>query len=510
MSARRIAAVVAIGALLAALVAVVTDTAMASTSGDPAALYLVFVLSVAGAGVVGWWLTRAHRRLPSLRWTILVVASAAVVVATVVVAASTSAMFLSAAELRLVLAALLLGAGLGVIVAVSVTGPLTDDLRALAAAARRVADGDLTVRSGVQRGDEVGELATSLDRMVEQLAALEAQRARGEAARRRLLTSIGHDLRTPLASMQAAVEALEDGVAPDPDRYLRSLGNDITLLHSMVGDVFVLAQLEAGELHLDRLPIDLAEVVDGSVEAVRPLAVRQDVEVVAEPLTSAVADADPRAVDRVLRNLLDNAIRHAPASSCVSVTLTADVQGDGIYWAYLGWGPNKQTWHLARGFCAGATDVAFDGAWPKLDAIADRGVAFGPVRIAADLIGVDSGFNTEPAYAWVRRRHNALALKGDDGWTKLPIYRASSGEIRKTGLSAGKAKKFGIKVWHVGTWGIKGALMHYLARTPKEGDTGLPVGYQHYPADTEEEYFRQLVSEYVLTETVNGEKRRRW
>lgn len=199
----------------------------------------------------------------------------------------------------------------------------------------------------------------------------------------------------------------------------------------------------------------------------------------------------------------------APAG-VLYVTLTADVQGDGIYWAFLGWGPNKQVWHLDAGFCSGSTDVAFGGAWPKLDAVADRGVMFGSVRVAPDMIGVDSGYNSEPVYGWVKRRHNALALKGDDGWTKLPIARAKSPEVRKTGLSAGKAKKFGIKVWLVGTWGIKGALMVYLGRTPKEGETGLPVGYQHYPANTEEEYFRQLVSEYVVTETVNGEKHRRW
>jgi phage terminase large subunit GpA-like protein len=201
----------------------------------------------------------------------------------------------------------------------------------------------------------------------------------------------------------------------------------------------------------------------------------------------------------------------APAG-VLYVTLTADVQGDGIYWAYLGWGPNKQVWHLDAGFCAGHTDVAFEGAWPKLDAVADRGIAFGGqrFRVAPDMIGVDSGYNSEPVYAWVKRRHNALALKGEDGWTKLPIARAQSPEVRKTGLSAGKAKKFGIKVWLVGTWGIKGALMVYLSRTAKEGDSGLPVGFQHYPADTEEEYFRQLVSEYVITDTVNGNKVRKW
>lgn len=316
---RTVGIVVAAGAAVALLVLVVVEAAMASASGRAATLYSVFAGATLAAGAVGWWLTRVHRRLSSLRWTIVMVPLAAVVVTTVAVAASTGAMFLAAAELRVVLAALLLGTGLGVVVAVSVTGPLTADLRRLAAAAREVADGDLGVRSEIERADEVGELARSLDRMVAQLAQARDQRERGEAARRRLVTSIGHDLRTPLASLQAAVEALEDGVAPDPERYLRSMGNDIDLLRRMVDDLFVLTQLDAGELPIEPLAVDLSELVDGAVEAVAALGAKHGVAVDAAVPAGIHARVDPHAVDRVLRNLLDNAIRHAPRGTTVQV-----------------------------------------------------------------------------------------------------------------------------------------------------------------------------------------------
>jgi two-component system, OmpR family, sensor histidine kinase BaeS len=322
-AAGALAAVIA----LTVLVVVVSEAAMASNPGARSSLYTVLAGSLVAAALVGWGLTRIHRRLPSLRWTILVVATAAVVVASAVVAASTNAMLLSGAELRLVLAALLLGAALGVVLAVSVTGPLTSDLRQLAEAAELVANGDLEVRTQIDRHDEVGALANSLDRMVEQLAHLEAQRIRGEAARRRLLTSIGHDLRTPLASLQAAIEALEDGVAPDPQRYLRSMASDVHLFGSMVDDLFVLARLDAGELPLDRLPIELGELVDGAAEAVAPLAAKHDVEVAAHLDGTVAVVADAQALDRVLRNLLDNAIRHAPEGSTVEVAVVTD---DGL------------------------------------------------------------------------------------------------------------------------------------------------------------------------------------
>lgn len=326
MTARALGTVAAVLTLLV-VVLVASEAVLAASPASRGSLSAVLAGSVLVAALLGWGLTRVHRRLPSLRWTILVVAIAAIVVASAVVAASTSAMLLAPADLRLVLAALVLGAGLGVTLAVAVSGPLTSDLRRLADAAERVANGDLEVRTGIVRNDEVGELARSLDRMVEQLASLEQQRVRGEAARRRLLTAVGHDLRTPLASLQAAIEALEDGVAPDPQRYLRSMAGDVALFGSMVDDLFVLARLDAGELPLDRLPIDLGELVDGAAEAVGPLAAKHQVEVAAHLDGAVPVVADTQALDRVLRNLLDNAIRHATSGSTVEVTVTA---ADGL------------------------------------------------------------------------------------------------------------------------------------------------------------------------------------
>jgi two-component system, OmpR family, sensor histidine kinase BaeS len=265
----------------------------------------------------------ANRGLPSVRWTLLAVAVVAVTVAVIVVSVATSAMVLSAAEYRFVLVALVGGAALGVVAALAVAGPLRSDLRRLATVAGTVADGDLEVRTGVRRRDEIGDLAMAIDRMVAQLAALEAAREADDAARRELFTAIGHDLRTPLASLQAATEALQDGVATEPDRYLRSMAGDITLLRGMVEDLFVLARLEAGALHLDRIPLDLAEVVDGAVEAVAPLAERHRVAVVARFGGIVPVVGDTRALDRVVRNLLDNAVRHAPSGTAVTVTAEA-------------------------------------------------------------------------------------------------------------------------------------------------------------------------------------------
>ena len=319
MSGRFAVGSLAIVAGLLGVVLIIDQALERASPEERSALALGLLVAAIGAGLVGWTLTRLHRRASSLRWTVIVVAITSVAVASAVVAAAANAMILAPADLRLVLAALLLGVGLGVMLAVAVTGPLTADLQELTQAAQQVAGGDLSVRVGLERADEVGDLAGSLDRMVEQLAQLEDERARNDEARQHLLTAVGHDLRTPLSSLQAAVEALEDGVAADPDRYLRSMRRDVELLRDLVEDLFTLFRLESGRLELDVLAVDLGEIADGAVEAATPLAARDDIEVVLDANGNTPTNADPSALDRVLRNLLDNAIRHSPPGGTVRV-----------------------------------------------------------------------------------------------------------------------------------------------------------------------------------------------
>lgn len=341
-------ATLAVGVVAVGLALIVSEAAMRPTPDERLALYGLFGAAVVVAGLVCWWLTRVHRRLPSLRWTMLLVATSAVIIAGAVVAASAAAMVLAPPGVRVVVAALAMGTGLGLLVAIGVTGPLTADLRQLAATARRVADGDRDVRTRIDRRDEVGALADSLDRMVDQLARFEEARTRDEASRHLLIASIGHDLRTPLASLRAAIEAIQDGVAPDPDRYLRSMAGDVDLLSGMVDDLFVLVRLRAGDLPLDRTPLDLFEVADGAVEALIPLAASREVSVACVGGGAAPVAGDLRALDRVLRNLLDNAVRHAPADTRVQVTVETD--GSSAVTSVRDEGPGFPPEFVARAF----------------------------------------------------------------------------------------------------------------------------------------------------------------
>jgi signal transduction histidine kinase len=181
----------------------------------------------------------------------------------------------------------------------------------------RVADGDLTARTGVRRNDELGEAAEMFDVMVTRLGAVEQERAL-------MLSSISHDLRTPLAALRAAVEAIRDGVAPDPDMYLSGMERQVRALSSLVDDLQLHSRLISGTLDLHTSRIDLTELADEAIETLQPLAETRRVKLLLEAEQRVMVDADASQLARVIRNLLDNAIRHAPADSVVLVQVTVD------------------------------------------------------------------------------------------------------------------------------------------------------------------------------------------
>lgn len=266
-------------------------------------------------------LQRATRR--SLALGVMATSVVAVVVAGIAVSAAAGAMFLNDHDLRLVLVALGLGVGAGVGLATGIVRPLLQDLDRVAATAREVATGARGVRTGVEREDELGRTAAALDRLVAELEGAEQDRARVEDARSRFLAAVGHDLRSPLTVLRSGLEALEDGVTDDVPGLVHRLQRETDLLGSLVEDLFLLARIESDGLALRRERLDLAELADEAVEALAGVAADRDVRLVVEAATGVPVEGDARELGRVLRNLLDNAVRHAPPGSTVTVAVEA-------------------------------------------------------------------------------------------------------------------------------------------------------------------------------------------
>jgi signal transduction histidine kinase len=195
------------------------------------------------------------------------------------------------------------------------------DVKAVGAGLAAVGEGRRDVLLAVDGEDEMARLAGQLEEMVDRLA-------RTEAARNDLVAAVSHDLRTPITSLRLLVEALDDDIVDDADRsaYLGKLRTHVGALGALIDDLFELSRLQAGELRWSMEQVRLAELVEETVEAMR----RDDVArlLVDVPADLAPARAAPEQIQRVLFNLIQNAIRHTPADG--SVTVRAAPAGGGV------------------------------------------------------------------------------------------------------------------------------------------------------------------------------------
>jgi signal transduction histidine kinase len=291
------------------------------------AAYLAITASISIAAGYGayrlGWLTRS----PRLSWTLagIYVLSSALTFLNVGVTAWL--MFVSQHDLLLATVLLLFASGIALSLGYFMSASLGERIAHLNRAAGQVAAGQLDVRVPVAGRDEVADLGRTFNDMAAQLETAARQERELDRLRRDLVAWIGHDLRTPLASIRVIVEALADGVVDDPatvERYLQTMQHQIGSLSSLLDDLFEMAQIDAGGLVLDQQPSSICDLISDTIEAFSAVAERQDVTLEG----SARRDVDPVLMDvhkvgRVLYNLLDNALRHTPAGGAVRVATLA-------------------------------------------------------------------------------------------------------------------------------------------------------------------------------------------
>jgi signal transduction histidine kinase len=171
-------------------------------------------------------------------------------------------------------------------------------------------------------------LATAL---AVRLAMEERSRSEIEEARRQLVAAASHDLRTPLASLRLLVESIDDGVATGEtrDRYLAEIRTHVGVLSDLVDDLFELSRIEAGDISWTMHQVELHDLIGDTVAAMRAPAAKRGIRIAADlPPGEVVAEANAEKLQRVLFNLIQNAIRHTPADG--SVTVRARVAGGGV------------------------------------------------------------------------------------------------------------------------------------------------------------------------------------
>lgn len=187
------------------------------------------------------------------------------------------------------------------------------DLDAVRSALAEVGAGSREVHIPVRGGDELANLAADVEAMVAKVAA-------EERARRELVASVSHDLRTPITTLRLIAEGLEDNIF-EPERtreQLQLISVHVRGLASLVDDLFELSRLEARDVHWSIEHVRLDDLIRETIEAMRPHAQAGRVTVRAE-LDALSARGNPEQLQRVLFNLIQNAIRHTPADGSVVI-----------------------------------------------------------------------------------------------------------------------------------------------------------------------------------------------
>ncbi len=237
--------------------------------------------------------------------------------------AGARAMFLSGHDLSLLLTMLVFAAILSVGFGLLCARMLADRIERVRAGTARIATGDLESEVPVEGHDEVAGLAEDFNRMARALEAAAEREREMEKTRRDLIAAVSHDLRTPLASTRALIEAVADGVAADPEaeaRYLSSARRELTHLSRLVDDLFELARIDAGVLQLTLEESSLHDLISDTISSFQPQADNRSVRLVGE--ISGDVDpvlANPPRLQRVLHNLVSNALRHTPADGTVAL-----------------------------------------------------------------------------------------------------------------------------------------------------------------------------------------------
>jgi signal transduction histidine kinase len=267
-------------------------------------------LATLAAGLAGAW---ALGRLPTVRLRVAGLALLGVLLPLAAVLLSGAVMFSSGHDLTVLFVAAAASTA-ALVAALLLARSVSEPVARLRDSARAVAAGDLGARAPTGGPTEFGELATAFNEMAANLERL-------FDARRELVAWASHDLRTPLASMQAMLEAIEDGLAPS-DHYLPAFGEQVQNLSRLVDDLFELARIDAGALTLELSDISLVSVVETCLRGIEAEAEARGIHVEAR-LTgdSQKVRCAPDKVERVLYNLLTNALRHTPSDGAVAVVV---------------------------------------------------------------------------------------------------------------------------------------------------------------------------------------------
>jgi signal transduction histidine kinase len=319
---------------------------------------------------VGLVLAYLLRLLPTVRLQLTGLAFLAVLLPLGAVLLSGWVMFHMGEDVK-ILAVVVASALTAIVAALVLARSIVQSIDRVRDASVEMARGDLDARAPDGGPTEVADLAASFNEMGANLRAL-------FDTRRELVAWASHDLRTPLANMKAMLEALEDGLG-EPAEYVPVLREQVDALSMLVDDLFELARIDAGALTLEMHRLPLAPVVSSTLRSIEAEARSRNVRLDADVDEEVTARFAPDKLERVLMNLLTNALRHTPTDGAVAVFV--EPRPDEVRIAVEDTGD---------GLDAEARDRMFERFWRGDQARSSRGAGLG-LAIARGLVEAQGG-----------------------------------------------------------------------------------------------------------------------
>ena len=193
-------------------------------------------------------------------------------------------------------------------------------IHAISLAAASLGKGDFSRRVNFKGKDEIGKLVSTFNSMADGLMTMTNDLKHAKQLQQNLVADVAHELRTPVASIRAYMEAIQDGLLEPNKENLNSIYEDIGLLSRLISDLQVLSQADSNELNLVCQPEDIAAVIRRVTDSMQPQADAKEINLSVDlPSILPPVEIDALRISQVLRNLLDNAISHTPHGGEVEI-----------------------------------------------------------------------------------------------------------------------------------------------------------------------------------------------
>ena len=259
----------------------------------------------------------------SLRWSLIITVITSVTLVFINVWVTAQLMFINMHDLILTAALLVFGGLTAVVFGLFIASNISRKIQLISSAIEQVAGGNLNTQVKATGNDEFSKLAEMLNWMVDNLQEVEQEKQMIEQTRRDLVAWISHDLRTPLTAIQASLEAIADGIVTDEETtksYINNSLSELEHLRVLIDDLFAIAQLDAGHMSLNFVKASLSDLISDIVASMnvrannRKITIHGDIQPDIDPVTIA-----PDKMQRVLYNLIDNALRHTPPEGQITI-----------------------------------------------------------------------------------------------------------------------------------------------------------------------------------------------